>query len=506
MKLLLTKIILAPLILISSWFSKPLPDVIPVSQPVLLGDTAPFNGTTYTLSGSGVTSSATTVTLSSFTIPQSGYKIADADNIGATFYMTLEPGSRTRQEIVSCTTHTQNAAGTATLSGCTRGLSPMSPYAASTTLRFAHPGGSQVIYGTAAQLFAQYAATANTQTITGQWTFDDNDSFRPRIDADTDTAVSTAFVTLGQLSRQAISGASNASESTKGIVELATAIEQASSTSAGSTAALLSLRALYATSSPKIGCDGTANAGALCSVVARNNGTISPLFIGTTSSDVYNFNGLFSSNASTSLNATTSIAASSVLSRAFILNGLAYAFPSARAASSTILAENGSGTLSWVSPASTMLFNGYDGTNTAGTASTTLKTITLPANTLTTGKSIRGHVSWQWPIVAVSSRCAVDFGNGNATTSIAATGQMSGFIGATSDFYIYATSTTAQDAKSQTIVNVNVNGFDTAGTVTGGAFFTPYTTTGTLYLAFTCRAGSGDTVRLGSLTIEQLSQ
>lgn len=307
MKSLLAKIILIPVVLIGSFFHKD--EIAKVSLPVttraeiqqmvsdaLAGqsavtfgnDTLPINGSTYNISGSGVTSAATSFNLSSLTIPQNGYKIVDAD-ASATFYMTLEPGSRTRQEVVSCTTIVQNVAGTATISGCTRGLSPISPYTASTTLKFAHPGGSQVIFGNAAQLFNEYAGKLNAETITGLWTYPSVDATRARIDADTDTAVTTAFVTFGQLSRQAISGASNGSETIKGIFEAATAIEQASSTSLGSTSALLTLRALYATSSPLTGCNGTLTIGALCTVVTQNNGKIHQTFLDLSQS--FNFTG-----------------------------------------------------------------------------------------------------------------------------------------------------------------------------------------------------------------------
>ena len=126
-------------------------------------------GQTFALAGSGISSSATSFTLTSFTIPQNGQKINDAA-ISDTFYMTLEPGSRSRQEIISCTTVVQNAAGTATISGCTRGLSPLSPYTASSSLQFAHSGGSQVVLSDPPQLFEQYGALENDAVITGAWT------------------------------------------------------------------------------------------------------------------------------------------------------------------------------------------------------------------------------------------------------------------------------------------------------------------------------------------------
>lgn len=130
----------------------------------------PIAGTTYTLSGAGISSSDTSFTLTSFTLPQTGTEITDSD-MSETFYMTIEPGSRSRQEIVSCTTVTQNADNTATISGCSRGLLPISPYTASTEYAFSHAGGSAVIVSDPPQLFNQTTFKDNDETITGSWSF-----------------------------------------------------------------------------------------------------------------------------------------------------------------------------------------------------------------------------------------------------------------------------------------------------------------------------------------------
>lgn len=373
------KIILSSLMFLGSIFGQQHTQILLGSNPV-----QPTNGSTYYLAGSGVTSSATSFTLTSFTIPQNGYKIQQAD-LGTIFYLTFEPGNNTRQEVISCTTDTQNTNGTATFSGCIRGLAPIPPYTASTTLQFSHAGGTQVIFGTAAQLFNQYPAKTNAETISGLWTFPSADATRPELGSDTDTAVANALVTFGQLSRQAVSGASNASETVKGIVELATSIEQASSTSAGSTGALLSTRALYATSSPVRGCDGTSVVGALCSVIAQNNGTINPVFQATSTGNTYNW------GAAMVFTASTTFAANS--SNKISFNGLSYFFPPGRAASSTALMENGSGGLSFETTRS----EPFTYASTTGMSSTnnfaTTTMITIPAGVLTASSTIQvvGH-------------------------------------------------------------------------------------------------------------------
>lgn len=139
------------------------------SESLNVGASLPIAGQTYYLAGSGMSSSATSFTLTSFTIPQSGALINDSQ-ISDTFYLTIEPGSRTRQEIVSCTTVTQNADTTATISGCTRGLSPMTPFTASTSLQFSHAGGASVILSNPPQLYETVGFLDNDEAITGAWT------------------------------------------------------------------------------------------------------------------------------------------------------------------------------------------------------------------------------------------------------------------------------------------------------------------------------------------------
>lgn len=222
----------------------------------ILGSTAPegtIAGSTYNLSGAGISSSATSINLQSLTITQTGQKILDTD-LADTFYITLEPGNRTKQEIVSCTTVVQNANNSATLSGCSRGLAPIPPYTASTTLAFIHAGGSQVIFSDPPQLFEDIIAYINDI---------------------------------------AIAGAPNASLTSKGIVEIGTQIETASSTLVGSTGATTAIPTSNATSTYN---PATAP---LRVVVTQNNGKIDPNFIATST--------LYGSSAGTGLASTTFI-------------------------------------------------------------------------------------------------------------------------------------------------------------------------------------------------------
>lgn len=187
--------------------------------------TQPFAGNTYNITGAGISGSASSITFSSLTIKQNGYKIQDAD-LSATFYLTLEPGNNSKQEIVGCTTLVQNVNNSATVSGCTRGLLPISPYTASSTLQFTHAGGSQAIFSDPPQLFNLYTAKGNDEAITGEWTFATNPH------GGTATS-SNQLVTLGQAGAIASQGAATSTETAGGIVELGTIQEQASSYNGG---------------------------------------------------------------------------------------------------------------------------------------------------------------------------------------------------------------------------------------------------------------------------------
>lgn len=201
----------------------------------------PIAGQPYSLAGSGISASATSITLSSLTITQTGQKITTSDlrgGSGDVFYITIEPGNRSKQEVVSCSAVTQNPSGSATLTGCTRGLSPVFPYAASTTLGFVHGGGSQVIFSNPPNLYRQIIDYIDNATSTG--------------------AVDAGIIT-------------------KGVMEVATGAEAGSTTPIGSgnTTAPLALTTIISTST----CQSTGN----YAVITDNNGKINANCLGTLS-------------------------------------------------------------------------------------------------------------------------------------------------------------------------------------------------------------------------------
>jgi len=214
------------------------------TEEIEFGETLPFAGSTYNLAGSGITGSVTSITLKSLTITQTGQAIQDSD-LSDVFYITIDPGNRTRQEIVSCTTLVQNSDDTATLSGCLRGIEPITPFTASTTLQFPHAGSANVIFSDPPSLFNEFAKKQNTETIVGKWTFDIHPEATSTLAAPTTTF---QYATKQYVDSVTAQGAATATEAIGGISELATNAEQAASTDNGVTKPLV-LQAKNASSS-----------------------------------------------------------------------------------------------------------------------------------------------------------------------------------------------------------------------------------------------------------------
>lgn len=226
------------------------------SQQVFAG-TQPFAGGTYNLAGAGVSNTATTIILTSLTIKQTGQLIQTSDLVGTggTFYVTLEPGSPTKQEIVGCTAVAQNGTS-ASLTGCSRGLSPISPYTASTTLQFTHGGGTQVIFSDPPQLFNQYGALANTNVWTGYNSF--SVTSKPSYSSNPSFGASdgNAFVNYSTLLSTAISGAGTSTEGAMGISQLATSAQVSAGTASSTEGRPLVIKSGSATSTCQVAAPG----------------------------------------------------------------------------------------------------------------------------------------------------------------------------------------------------------------------------------------------------------
>lgn len=233
------------------------------SAPALGAAPAPAALSTYNLAGAGVAASDTSITIQSLTVKQTGALVTASSlrqGAGDRFYATLEPGSTSKQEIVGCTGVTQNSGGTATLTGCLRGMLPFYPYTASTSYAFSHSGGSQVIFGDAPQLFNDFANYVASSTS---------------------------------------AGAADAGGAIKGLVEVASAGEAASNaqTGSGDTSAPLALTSAIASSTR------TANTAQVV-VASSSSGYIDKSYIGGGTIPGYTMTG---TNSATSTFATSSI-------------------------------------------------------------------------------------------------------------------------------------------------------------------------------------------------------
>lgn len=343
-----------------------------------------IGGFPYFLAGSGVSSSASSITLTSLTLPQSGYEIKTSD-LSSPFYITFEAGNTTKQEFASCTTVTQSPSNTtAVLSGCIRGLLPVTPYSASTTYAFSHTGGTTVIFSNPPQVYNGFYALGNVSTSTNILIF--SSTTPPRFDQPGAQAGGSYIATTSELASVAyvnavaIAGASNADETTKGVVELATGLEAASSTSLGGTAARLVLPSNIATDTPNTSTRGSKV------LLSQIGGYLNQGWLDL--SAIWPFTGGILSTASSTYTATTSISASNVNSRAAIFNGLAYAFPSSRGAANTTLTENGSGTLAWSAPVVARYNYATTTAIVANNNNATSTSMGIPAGTLVASSTI----------------------------------------------------------------------------------------------------------------------
>lgn len=307
---ILAAIALAAVVIIVGYFDLRLQ---PAPQPKqsFAGTFTPAQIPQTTLSGAGVTSSASTVQLVSFATRDG--RVVTMPMLGSTGYATLEPGS-SKEEIISFTGVTQNSNGTATLTGVSRGLDFISPYAASTTLSKAHAGGAIFIISNTSPFYGQqFALVNNPSTIAAIWTF--GSTTNPRLDADLATWVGQpagAFASKGYVDSVVTGGAANGDYSTKGIFQAARPIQAASSTTLGSTGATLVLTAQIATSTFYLATSSV--------VVTQGDGKINPNAIATSSNYVYNWGSIMNFNGTTTVSGRSLITAGTSLTDASTIN------------------------------------------------------------------------------------------------------------------------------------------------------------------------------------------
>lgn len=375
----------------------------------------PVQGNQYYLSGSGITATQNTIQLTSFLTPDGRPLVMSM--FGSIGYASIEPGT-SKLEDVTFSGITQNTNGTAILTGVTRGNDFVSPYAASSTLAKAHAGGATFILSNTAGfyggqfLFANNAATSSAVLVFGSTT-------PPKYDADPVWAnfSTQVLADVSYVNSVVAGGAANASETVKGIIQLATGAQVALGTSLGSTGARLVVPASLATSTPysatPAGSFPTSNA---------IGGKISQLWLDLT--QTFSFTDLRS--------------ASTTLSGPLIANGARLTFPSSNAIG--LLKNDGAGALSWGTP-----FRYVYATTTATSVTTasggvpvyaTSTLFSFPIGSITASSTINVFATGNCAdLGSTSGSCAINVANqlgqsiGTLGVSVLGSGQSHGWGG-----------------------------------------------------------------------------
>lgn len=462
-------------------------------QPVA-GSFSPTGGGTYRLQSS-VGTSNTTITLSSLKEPVSNIKYTMSYLGSDIEYGTLDPQT-SKPEFISFTGITQNSDGTAQLTGVTRGLTRTpagTACTASTTLAQSHAAQSIFILSDPPCLFYEYLPARTPATSTAILTF--SSTTMPRYDADPGSAAFTAapttvLVNMAQLTRTAIAGASNATPILNGLIQVANYKQAASTTATGSTGAYLALTSSISTSTCQFATSSV--------LTVQANGKLHQNCIDF--NQIFIYRGASSTIGSMMSLATTTIAASSTVGNALYLNSLAYAFPSQRGATSTILTENGSGGLYWaVQPTLSVANESADYSTVNPGATTTLKTIAIPAYSITPTSTVK--VQADFYRVSGSNAClySLSIGTGAATTAIA----YSNLASASSDGQIQSTlvsTTSAYTSLAASSLGVGPQASQTQFNFTG----VRYPTSATLYLDFSVIGSGTETCALFHYSVQRI--
>lgn len=173
----------------------------------------------FSLAGSGAIAGATTITLKSFQTID-GVNLAMTD-FGAIGFGTLQPGEGTSEEQISFTGVTQNANGTATLTGIGSVLF-LSPYTVTSGLSKTHAGSTTFIISNTSGFYDRLTSKNDDETIAGTWTFT-NPNYPQMDTASPLPTLSAQLATKAYVDSVAIAGAPDASTTVKGITKISVA-------------------------------------------------------------------------------------------------------------------------------------------------------------------------------------------------------------------------------------------------------------------------------------------
>lgn len=120
------------------------------------------------IAGSGISATDTSITFRKMVLVDTDETPVTMAMFGTIGYITIEPRTD-REENISFTGITQNANGTATITGVTRGLEPDTPYAENSDFKFPHAGGAIAVVSNSSVYYSQFGKLANDEEITGYW-------------------------------------------------------------------------------------------------------------------------------------------------------------------------------------------------------------------------------------------------------------------------------------------------------------------------------------------------
>jgi len=201
----------------------------------------PVQAQDFALYGAGVSATATSLILTSM-LKIDGSAFTMATDFGAVGYGVSEPDTAL-EENFSFTGLTNNANGTTTLTGVTRGLRFNTPYTQDTALRQPHSGGTIIRLSNTGPFYNEFVTKRNDETIDGIKTF----SASPVVPTPTTDMQASTKKYADDL---AIAGAPDASTIVKGILEAATDAELQAGTATGATGALLAATGASFTQTP----------------------------------------------------------------------------------------------------------------------------------------------------------------------------------------------------------------------------------------------------------------
>lgn len=172
-----------------------------------------------TLYGAGAVLGATSVILSSL-VDLEGNTVAMTD-LGTLGFGTIAPGASGEEEATTFTGITQNANGTATLTGVKTQLGK-APYTQTSGLLRSHAGGTIFVLSNTAGFYDSISGKNNDETITGIWTFTEPNY--PRMATTTTPPITDGeFATKKYADDLAILGSPKATETVYGISKLSSA-------------------------------------------------------------------------------------------------------------------------------------------------------------------------------------------------------------------------------------------------------------------------------------------